>query len=393
VNAASRGAPSSGAGGTAAAARALLERVLSGAGASVAPGTMEREQPLVFDPRFRGELLAVEEHGETRAACTLLVREFVIEDERVRGGLIGSVATDPEHRSRGHATRLLQAAEGRLRDQGCLFALLWADDEGFYARRGWQRIGAELDFCVTRGVLPQLPRPAGIRAARPSDFEALHALYSRHPVRIERSAEESAALYGCPDMRTLVLERERRVQAYACQGRGRDLRGVVHEWAGSASDVAALVRRHFELSFALGQSSDDALWVMAPPSALELLATLSSAGAEAAPGILGLGKLLDRRSAADLLQRRVAPAGGRVLLEPPAALPFPAPDEPPRPEDERPFRVQGPERSTRLGDAGVLALLFPTPALRPAAEETLRDLGLARARLPLEPYAFGLDSI
>ena len=84
MNATSRGAPGSEAGGTAAAARALLERVLHGAGASVAPGTMQREQPLVFDPRFWGELLAVEERGETRAACTLLVREFVIEDERDR---------------------------------------------------------------------------------------------------------------------------------------------------------------------------------------------------------------------------------------------------------------------------------------------------------------------
>jgi hypothetical protein len=57
-----------------------------------------------------------------------------------------------------------------------------------------------------------------------------------------------------------VLEHAGAVAAYAIEGKGRDLQGVVHEWAGAAPDVARLLR-------ALAARSSAPLWVVSPASA------------------------------------------------------------------------------------------------------------------------------
>ncbi|HVS18757.1 MAG TPA: GNAT family N-acetyltransferase, partial [Planctomycetota bacterium] len=121
-------------------ARALMERVLRG-GASLA-----EEYPLVFGARAAGELESLEDEGEVRAACALLVRDLVCGHERLRAGLIGSVCTHEAHRRRGLGRRLLERAETRLAELGCTLAVLWADEPGWYERQGWRSAGCELLF-------------------------------------------------------------------------------------------------------------------------------------------------------------------------------------------------------------------------------------------------------
>ena len=106
-------------------ARGLMERVLRG-GAPLAA-----EYPLVFEHGFPGRIVALEEHGDVRSACGILVRDFAIGAARVRAGLIGSVTTDPAWRRRGLASRLLDRAEAMLAHDGCSLALLWADEPAF----------------------------------------------------------------------------------------------------------------------------------------------------------------------------------------------------------------------------------------------------------------------
>ena len=53
--------------------------------------------------------------------------------------------------------------------------------------------------------------PLGGRASRVAtaeDAAAIHELYERHPVRVNRTAAETAALLDCPGMQALVLERD-----------------------------------------------------------------------------------------------------------------------------------------------------------------------------------------
>jgi len=76
----------------------LMQRVLRD-GEPLAP-----EYPLVFRDEFPGRVIALGEGEEVRSACAVLTREFLIDGERVRGGLIGSVSTDPEWRHQGLAS-------------------------------------------------------------------------------------------------------------------------------------------------------------------------------------------------------------------------------------------------------------------------------------------------
>jgi len=334
------------------------------------------EYPLVFRGGFAGRVLALDEEGEPRSACALLPREFVLEDGfLLRGGLIGSVSTDPAWRGQGLASRLLADAEDALRGQGCAFALLWAPDPEFYLRRGYAPIGVEHDFVVDGGLAARLPAAEGVREGVATDAAAIHRLYQEHPARLARTARETEALLQCPRMHTLVIEREGEVAAYACLGHGADLSDAVHEWGGPAAHVLALVRAHHARRFPAG---DGGLYVMAPPTAHELHAAFAELDARPAEGFLGLARVLDRRAFAELLDARLAPAGSVRLVD--------------TPEGER-WLLAGPTKETWLDDDSALAFAFASAAVRPGVARLLETLELPPGRLPLTPSAWGLDSI
>ena len=351
-------------------ALALLKRV-HGAGDSLAA-----EYPLVFGHEFPGRIVALGEDGQARAACTVLVRDFVVPGAVVRGGLIGSVSTDPEWRGQGLGTRMLVEAEATLQLEGCAFALLWANDPTYYAERGYTEIGVEDDFLIEAVHLESLS-DEGVRlfhSGSETDAKAIHALYESHPTRVRRTLAETKALLRCPGMQVLVRERDGEIVAYSCRGRGRDLVDAVHEWGGPADDVLALVRSHHLRRFPEGEGH---LFLMAPV-ATELAQRLLELGVPTARGILGLGKLLDRQAAAELLTARLGEGGSASVVETPAG---------------QRIRVTGPADEADLDDDGSLALLVATGEVRPHVEDFLARFGLTDAKLPLDPYAWGLDSI
>jgi GNAT superfamily N-acetyltransferase len=357
---------------TRASAAAFLARVLE------AP-EIAAEYPLVFAPGSPGQLLAIEERGEILAACAILAREFRLGEHGVRGGLIGSVAVDPSQRRRGLGTRLLAQAETALAERGCVFALLWADDPRFYLARGYAPFGVEDDFLVPREIAPALPPPSGVRELRESDVPFLHRLHARHPARVERSLDEMRGLLGIPRMLTLVRERAASPDqpplpvAYACLGRGRDLPDAIHEWAGETEDVLALVRAHLERRDT--EVKESALFLLAPPAASDLAYRLLRLGAMSRRGILGLGKILDPTAAARLLSDALGAPG--------AALARPG----------RPTDLRGPHTHAELDLDTLAALLFGGPEVRDEARNLLQRLGFDGVRLPLECFAWGLDSI
>ena len=218
----------------------LMENVLRG-GAEIEP-----EYPLVFGAAATGDVVAVEEEGDVRSACTTLVRDFLVDGHTLRGGLIGSVSTDPAYRRRGLATRVLLDAEEQLLREGCHFALLWADEPAFYQARGWRPMGVEIDYSIPAAMRSQLPRHDSVRVAQDGDAAAIHGLYVTHGQRVDRSPAETELLLAVTGVEVLVAESAGQMVGYACMGRGEDLRHVVHEWAGSSEVVLALVRSHME---------------------------------------------------------------------------------------------------------------------------------------------------
>ena len=352
-----------------ASALALMERVLRNG------GPLAAEYPLVFEDHFSGRIVTLGEEEDVRSACATLVRDFVIPGGTVRGGLIGSVSTHPDWQGQGLGTRLLVEAEAALQMQGCLFALLWGEDPQFYLSRGYCPISAEDDFAIPYSLHESLP--AGFtRPLADGDAPAVHRLYARHPVRLARSESETAALLACPGMQTLVLERDGNIVAYACRGRGGDLANTIHEWGGDAESVLALVRAHLESLFT--GDEDCGVFLMAPTSAEELRGRLVALGADYKRGILGLGKILNRPIVIDVLRARIEPTGTVDLVET---------------TDGPMFHLVGPGKEGYLDDDGVLALLFPAFEVHADVLAFLAEFGLHDARLPLEPFVWGLDSI
>jgi len=339
---------------------------------------LAREYPLIFDPRFSGRTVELEREGVVRSACAVLARDFRIGDRRLRVGLIGSVATDPAWRKRGLATELLARAESELRAQGCLFALLWAEDPAFYLARGYAPFGAEDDYLLVNEMIPLLPAPSGVRPLEAGDLPFLRAIHARHTAHVERGEDEFAALLATPGMFVLVRERAASPGhpslpvAYACLGKGRDLADTIHDWAGPTEDVLALVRAHLERRFAPGETG--ALFLMAPPQAAELGYRLVALGAVVRRGILGLGKLLDLGAAAALLDSFV---GGEVASATADGV-----------------TLRGPASGAELDLDTLQAVLFGGSEMRSEVRAFLARLGFdGSLPLPLEPFAFGLDSI
>jgi len=357
-------------------ARALMERVLRG-GASLA-----EEYPLVFGARAAGELETLEEQGEVRAACALLVRDLVCGHERLRVGLVGSVCAHEAHRRRGLGRRLLERAEARLAELGCTLGLLWADDPGWYERQGWRAAGCELLYALDAESLAAVvpDADARVRAAAPDDFAALHRLYAAHPTRVDRTLGESRALLGAPGVDTLVLERGRDVVAYACVGRGADLAGCLHEWAGAPDDVLRLAREHLARRSRAGEAPP--LYLMTPSDARALHARLDALGVPGHRGVLGMLKLLDPSAATDFVRRA---ARGRVTAGIGATR-----DEGVTLLDAR---FSGPAGELSLAPDALLDLLVPPRGERSAIQSLERATGTSLPTLPLPLYLWGLDSI
>jgi predicted N-acetyltransferase YhbS len=170
--------------------------------------------------------------GDEIAAAIVIKRfDWITRERSWRGAMIGLVYTRPAERGQGFASRLLRAAEEKLRADDTAFAVLFTAQPEFYRRLGWS--GAD---CGMFGTYVG----AGGSAAGciPAGADAIEVLRLRSPGA--RMARDSASYRSLP----LPAERlEMRVSpgaaAYAIYG----VRGecaYVYEFGGAASGYAAL---------------------------------------------------------------------------------------------------------------------------------------------------------
>jgi len=351
------------------AALALIEAVHAGG------GSLAEEYPLVFRSEGAGRVVVAEQGGEIASTCAILERELVFPDangveRRLRAGLIGSVSTSPEARGRGLASAVLERAEAELRASGCAIALLWAESRTFYEKRDYVEIGVEQDLLLPRELLAHLPAGAAVSAGAAHDHGALHALYTEHERRVDRSAAESAALYATPGMRTLVArDGSGRPLAYLCCGRGHDLDGVVHEWAGAEDGVLACLR-----ALLTAEPARDHV-LMSPPDLDGLAGRLRKLGAPCENGVLGMAKLLAPELALELLVE----ASARPLER--------------RLRTDGSLHVASDLAGVDLTPRELLALVTPARFDCAPIERLETLLGTRFEGFPWAPFLWGLDSI
>src|SRR5690606_19609244 len=203
-------------------------------------------------------------------------------------GLIGLVYTDPDFRGRGLARACVAAAARRLAASGALAVLLWTDLDALYAPLGFGRAGREwilaLDPAICAAARAGAGAPLAVGPPAPADWPLLERLAAARPSRAERPPGALARLAAAPDCTTRVARRAGRPVAYACAGRGADLRGCVHEWAGEPDATLVCVE-------ALARAG--ARRWLAGPGDDPAAARLRAAGADAHAGDFALAWLPD----------------------------------------------------------------------------------------------------
>jgi len=212
------------------------------------------EFPLLVGPCNRSRRIVLEEDGRVIAHAAWRPLRLLSREERLLAAGIGLVTTHRARRGRGYATRVVLSCLERAKESGADLALLFAPERGLYRRLGFVPAGRERVTRVDPGLGGAELRLGDARDA----LELLHLL-ERHPVRIERTLSHFETLLRVPGAHTYVLERDGHPSAYCVEGKGRDLGGVVHEWAGEPSDVECLLRG---LARRLGRS----LCVLSPES-------------------------------------------------------------------------------------------------------------------------------
>lgn len=351
---------------------ALLRWLDSGLRAGRA-GRLEAEYPTALDPgRLDDHVLAVA-GGRPASHALAHLAEARVGPRRVRTGMIGLVYTDPSQRGRGLARACIEAALERLAARGAQLALLWSDLDGFYTRLGFRRAGIERLHLVDRTALRRARARLGgrftVRPPAASDWPALEALYGAKTSGIVRPSGALARLAAAPECRIAVAERSGRPVAYAAVGRGDDLRGVVHEWAGDPAGVLACLEPLMAGAERVGFLSGPA--VEAPVPALR------AAGAEPHTRPLGWMRILDPQG----LWRALA-AGVPELEHAELAYKYGR------------LALHAGARSAPLEEGDALALLFgpcpPAGALAPLDPATARALSRA-APWPL--FLWGFDSV
>jgi GNAT superfamily N-acetyltransferase len=223
--------------------------------------------PQLYRSDGHGEFWAITDGDRLLSHCAFRVVTVQGAGGRCAGARRGRDPTDPERRGQGLASEVLAAALAAC-DRQVEHVLLWAERPDLYARHGFVAGPPETGLALAR--LPQ-PELAGVRPAEVRDHEALHGLHEQKPWRVQRSHTTMSGLLTTPGMATFVRERDGRVVAYACCGKGADLDLHWHEVGGADADVATL------LAAALHAAGQTEAVLLLPPYRPDLPARLGRA--------------------------------------------------------------------------------------------------------------------
>ena len=332
---------------------------------------MAAEYPLLFGPAAAGRFETVEVDGEVASTCAWIRRDLLVGGLELPVALVGSVATRADLRGNGYGTTVVERAVARAAEAGAALTLLWADESDWYQERGWVPFGTENVFVVNENNAFLLPDATGVREMEERDLAAVHSLYCTHESRVARSEAETRVMMATPGTRALVREVDGAVTAYACVGRGEDLAHCVHEWAGGPDDVLPVVAAHWSATREL----NDRLFIMVPETEANFVAYFTFIRSLGAKGILAMARVADIGALGGVLDQ-LTPAEVTVQVV-----------------GDRALSLAGPSGSIVLNEQELLLVLCPPRGDRRVTSVMEAELGLELPNLPIEPYAWGFDSI
>lgn len=158
--------------------------------------------------------------------------------ENLPVGIIGGVATHPDWRGQGLATRLVENLVNKLAVQKVSLAVLWGSEHEFYRRLGFALCGRQMIVPLNQISHPVIKQKNEVyRCWCPAIFDQMRArvggLILNEEDRFWIAAHKNVKWYWTgPKQRPL---------AYAGFGRGIDLNYLVHEWGGEKDSLQQIL--------------------------------------------------------------------------------------------------------------------------------------------------------
>jgi predicted N-acetyltransferase YhbS len=292
---------------------------------------------------------------------------------------IGGVFTAEPHQGQGLATSLVQKCAEEAGKEGAALAFLWSDKHEFYRKQGFHLVGRQWTISFSPSQIPFLRRhgeaagiPAGaLRWSEEVNGELLrqsHAFLETYPIGLVRTPEEHALYLDGGACRVISAWAGKELAAYFVIGKGRDLQGYVHEWAGAEGALSQLMAQCLE-DFA------QPLFLLSPQfmrDEVPWIYALEEGGVPFKPEYLALVKLLSfekvKKLVGDYLTRLGIPPEELVLE---------------RAGEEFTVAWRGKPART-LSEAALLQLLF--------GPELPEDKEM-QAFLPMRLWYWGMDSV
>ena len=228
-----------------------------------------REFPLLVGDRNPGRSLVLRERAAIVSHAAWRPLQIRAGARRISAAGIGLVTTAAGWRGRGLAAQVVAACVEAAAGEGAELALLFGTPSPLYERAGFVLAGRERVLRVEPGTDAKEP---GIRCGGPQDAARLLPLLEEHALRVSRGVEEFQIQLGIANTELYVLEQDERLAAYCVLGKGRDLGGVIHEWAGSPQALESLIR-------GVVSQRGGPLWVIGPAALAPPLEAPSGLGA------------------------------------------------------------------------------------------------------------------
>lgn len=266
------------------------------------------EYPVAFASGNYGNMRIIKENDEVLSHAVM--RPLIVKSTcgLFKVGAIGSVVTSTDHRNQGLSRQILESCVSAARDHGCDIAILWTNLYDFYRKLGFELAGSEVSLVIDRDL--KLETNYKIVEGNKVDPEAIHKLFLSHTVCSLRNLDETRRYMQIPNTRMYTAwDANGAIKAFAVEGKGADLDGYIHEWAGSVSALMAL----FDYIRKVQKRN---ITIISPRHSINLIQQLKAQGIRSHEGFLGMIKILNHNNLFSKLKRYARAMGvGELVLE------------------------------------------------------------------------------
>ena len=241
---------------------------------------------------------------ESRILSHAVLKPLIVKTPHVvlKVGAIGSVVTDESARGQGLSTKILASCLEEAQKQECDIAVLWTDLHDFYRRLGFELAGFEQSYLIDKPLAASGPALT-CKATNQVDPAAIHRLMQKRSVGAHRTPEDVKRFLQIPNSKLYTAwAADGRLEAFAVEGKGADLRDYLHEWSGSVSGLLHL------FNFIL-QSKGTAFTLITPRHSQALNSALEERGAFRHEGYLGMIKIINKPALIEKVSRAFAALG------------------------------------------------------------------------------------